>query len=525
MKSTNYLAVFGLATILLYSCGSSREEKLKSEELQDMMSVPVNIASAEPNTEEFSKTKEDGFLSVASSPYSTFSIDVDNASYSIMRRMLLDGIMPPKEEVRIEEWINYFSYDYPQPENKDPFSINTELSDCPWNKNHKLFHIGLKGKDIPEGELKPSNLVFLMDVSGSMADPDKLPLLKRAFKLLLPKLKSHDKISMVVYAGAAGVVLDSEDGNDQEKILAALEALDAGGSTAGGEGIELAYKLAESNFIKKGNNRVILATDGDFNVGVSSENELEELITAKREKGIYLSVLGFGNGNIKDNKMEVLADKGNGNYYYIDNILEARKVLVEQFGGTLNTIAKDVKIQLEFNPKFIKEYRLIGYENRRLVNEDFNNDKKDAGELGSGHTVTALYEIVPSASNEQNAKVDAPKYQNAKANDLNTTELANIKFRYKNSGKNDTISNLITKPVIAAYTPFDKTSRNYKLTAAVTEFGLLMRESEYKADAKFESAANLAQAAKGEDKEGYVAELVRLIKTAESLKQSSTVKK
>lgn len=523
MKPFNYLAVCGLTTLLLYSCGPSLEEKSKQEVLQDMIFQPGYVSTVE-SAEEFSKIKEEGFLAVKTNPYSTFSIDVDNASYSIMRRMLLDGNLPPKEEVRIEEWINYFSYTYPQPQNNDPFSISTELSDCPWNKNHKLFHVGLKGKEISEAELKPSNLVFLLDVSGSMADADKLPLLQKALRLLLPKLKSHDKISLVVYAGAAGVVLDAEDGDAQEKISAALENLQAGGSTAGGEGIELAYKLAEDNFIKKGNNRVILATDGDFNVGVSSESELEELIAAKRDKGIYLSVLGFGSGNIKDNKMETLADKGNGNYYYIDNILEARKVLVEQFGGTLSTIAKDVKIQMEFNPKFIKEYRLIGYENRRLANEDFNNDKKDAGELGSGHTVTALYELVPAASNETNAKVDAPKYQNTQSGDLNTTELANIKFRYKNPGKTDTVSRLITKPVVASYVPFDKVSTNYLLTAAVTEFGLLMRESEFKADASFESALKLAQAAKGEDKEGYVAELVRLIKTAESLKQS-TVKK
>lgn len=366
------------------------------------------------NTEEYEGINENIFHGALKNPLSTFSIDVDAASYSNMRRFLNNGALPPKDAVRIEEMVNYFNYDYSQPDNKDPFSINTEISVAPWNQKHKLVHIGLQGRKIATENLPPSNLVFLIDVSGSMNSANRLPLLKSAFKMLVNELRPQDNVAIVVYAGAAGVVLPSTAGNDKETILNALNQLTAGGSTAGGAGIKLAYEIAQQNFKKGGNNRVILATDGDFNVGVSSNAEMERLIEEKREGGVFLTVLGFGMGNYKDSKMETIADKGNGNYAYIDNILEAKKVFVNEFGGTLFTIAKDVKIQVELNPAKVKAYRLIGYENRALRNEDFNNDKKDAGELGAGHTVTALYEIIPVGVDSKFDPIDDLKYQESK---------------------------------------------------------------------------------------------------------------
>lgn len=519
--------------ILLSACGSSREEKQKQEEKYYDLSSP--IASEAPDAmyqvvpedkEEYAAVKEQGYSSVKQNPYSTFSIDVDAASYTNMRRMILGGTLPPKNSVRVEEWINYFSYKYPQPYNANPFSINTEYSDCPWNADHKLLHIGIKGKETDQKNAAPTNLVFLIDVSGSMDEPDKLPLLKKAFRLLVPQLRSEDHVSVVVYAGAAGVVLKPTSGKNKAEIIKAFDDLNAGGSTAGGQGIELAYKLAEENFKEKGNNRIILASDGDFNVGMSSLQDLEELITEKRENGVYLSVLGFGEGNLKDNKMELLADRGNGNYNYIDNALEARKVLVKQFGGTLNTIAKDVKIQVEFNPEHVKEYRLIGYDNRKLNAEDFNDDKKDAGELGSGHSVTALYEIIPVGSKEKNANVDDLKYQKRSSGSAGSLELASVKFRYKNPGKKDTTSKLISQIIYNNNLAKDKTSQNFKLASAVTEFGLVMNESQYKNQASIEHAILLAKEAKGEDEEGYVSELIRLMEMAGELcKQSELPQK
>lgn len=523
--------VASLATIAVFcSCGSNKEKKESAvytdSVVYDMAPAACEMAPpgpSQPLAEEYTAIKEQGYKSAVHNPYSTFAIDVDAASYSNMRRMIKEGFLPPVQEVRVEEWINYFHYNYPSPKGANPFSIYTEYSECPWNKNHGLMLVGLKGKEIEIKDSKPNNLVFLIDVSGSMNDADKLPLLKRAFTLMLPKLKSKDRVSVVVYAGAAGVIMEGVRGNKTEEISLALEKLEAGGSTAGGEGIELAYKLAADNFIENGNNRVILATDGDFNVGISTPAELEKFIESKRDKGIYLSVLGFGQGNIKDNIMETLADKGNGNYYYIDDILEARKVLVEQFGGTLNTIAKDVKIQVEFNPYYVKEYRLIGYENRELATEDFNDDKKDAGELGSGHMVTALYEIVPSGSKESNLKVDSLKYTKP-ASGQNNTELANIKFRYKNPGKNDTVSKLISKPVYAVKKGLTQASPDLKLASAVSEFALLLRDSKYKGDAKLDDAIALVQEARVYDEQGYVAELVQLIKAAKELKATEQSK-
>ncbi len=483
----------------------------------------TNYVNNNSNSEEYGAFKENGFQVVSNQPLSTFAIDVDAASYSNTRRMLNQGILPPKEAIRIEEFINYFKYNYPLPKENKPFSISTEYAVCPWNKEHTLLQVGLKGKELDANISVPNNLVFLIDVSGSMSDEDKLPLLKRGFKLLAKQLREEDKISIVVYAGNSGVVLNAVSGNEKEKINNALDKLEAGGSTAGGEGINLAYKLAEKYFIKTGNNRVILATDGDFNVGLSSENELKTLIEEKRSHGIYLSVLGFGQGNIKDNIMETLADKGNGNYYYIDNFMEARKVLVSQFGGTMYTIAKDVKIQVEFNPAKVKEYRLIGYDNRLLNAEDFNDDKKDAGELGAGHCVTALYEIIPVGSADSQTNIDALKYTKVTAAPTNNSEIATIKFRYKGVKQQDTISKLLEKVVQDIVV--DKPSVNFKLAAGVAEFGMMLRGSEYKGLSNFKEAVDLITFAKENDLDGYIAGLIEMIKIAKEMSAAEITKK
>ncbi|MCX6238890.1 MAG: von Willebrand factor type A domain-containing protein, partial [Bacteroidia bacterium] len=369
-----------------------------------------SMPAPEWNTENYSAIHENGYKNAFDQPLSTFSVDVDNASYSNVRRMLNMGQLPPVDAVRIEEMINYFSYEYERPAKDAPYSINSELAVCPWNEAHQLLLVGLRAKEIDKSNLPASNLVFLLDVSGSMQEENKLPLVQSAMRMLVNELRQKDRVAIVVYAGAAGIVLESTPGSQKETILNAIEGLRAGGSTAGGEGIRLAYKTASEHFIKGGNNRIILATDGDFNVGVSSTSEMERLIEQERESGIFITVLGFGMGNIKDDKMEAIADKGNGNYAYIDNIQEARRMFVKEFGGTLFTVAKDVKFQLEFNPQNVKAYRLIGYENRLLNAEDFKDDKKDAGEMGVGHRVTALYEIVPAGSDEKLPDVDELKY-------------------------------------------------------------------------------------------------------------------
>ncbi|MEQ8687183.1 MAG: VWA domain-containing protein [Imperialibacter sp.] len=464
------------------------------------------------NTEGYATIHENVFHQPVNEPLSTFSIDVDAASYSNMRRFLSQGQKPPVDAVRIEEMVNYFDYDYPQPEGNDPFSINTELSYAPWNSKHYLVHIGLQGKVIPTDNLPPSNLVFLIDVSGSMSDPNKLPLLKSSFKLLTEQLRPVDKVAIVVYAGAAGLVLPPTSGSDKQTIMEAFDKLQAGGSTAGGAGIHLAYKTALENLVEGGNNRVILATDGDFNVGESSDASMERLIEQKRNDGIFLTVLGFGMGNYKDSKMEILADKGNGNYAYIDNILEAKKVLVNEFGGTLFTIAKDVKIQVEFNPAKVQAYRLIGYENRLLNKEDFNDDKKDAGELGSGHTVTALYEIIPVGVNSSFLPVDPLKYQqNTVVPDaVKTNELMTVKLRYKQPDGNT--SKLLVNTIMDK--PAAKTSENYRWSAAVAGFGMMLRNSEFKGDITYDQVVSLATEAKGQDKNGYRIEFINLVKSA-----------
>lgn len=473
------------------------------------------------NTEDYDNITENGFKKVADDPLSTFSIDVDAASYSNVRRFLNNNQLPPAGAVRTEEMINYFKYQYLQPTGGDPFSINTELSDCPWNPQNKLLLIGLQGKKIPVDKLPASNLVFLIDVSGSMMAENKLPLVKASMKMLTDQLRENDRISIVVYAGSAGVALQATDGSDKMKIKTAIDGLEAGGSTAGGEGIQMAYKIAQQNFMKDGNNRIILCTDGDFNVGASSDDALVRMIEQERNKGIYLTVLGYGMGNYKDNKMQQLADKGNGNHAYIDGLSEAKKVLVNEFGGTLFTIAKDVKLQLEFNPELVAGYRLIGYENRMLRKEDFNDDKKDAGELGSGHTVTALYEIIPAGVKSSFLKeVDPLKYQHNKKKKAPSfsNEMVTIKFRYKAPDGNE--SKLIVHPVNNESLPSEKISDNFRFAASVAGFAMLLRNSEYKENATYNMVLQMAGASLGKDEEGYRKEFISLVKKAEVLKNN-----
>jgi Ca-activated chloride channel family protein len=472
------------------------------------------------NTESYAGIDENSYKDPLKDPYSTFSIDVDNASYSNVRRFINLGQKVPADAVRIEEMINYFKYDYPKAQGEHPFSVYTETGTCPWNRNHYLLHIGLRGKNIDKSDLPPSNLVFLIDVSGSMNQPNKLPLLKSAFGMLVNELRAQDRVAIVVYAGAAGVVLESTPGNNRQAIMQALDNLRAGGSTAGGQGIILAYTIAEKNFIKEGNNRIILATDGDFNVGVSDNASMERLVEEKRGLGVYMTVLGFGMGNIKDDKMEIIADKGNGNYAYIDNIQEARRVLVQQFGGTLFTIAKDVKFQIEFNPSYVKAYRLVGYENRLLNDEDFNDDTKDAGEMGAGHTVTALYEIVPVGSEEEGLPVIDPlRYQdeNIKGEGrapLRDTprELCNIKLRYKQP--DGLISRMFSKTVGVEVRSINQTTDRFRFSAAVAAFGMILRDSRYKGTATVSDVIALASSARGADTDGYRAEFIRLAQSA-----------
>ena len=461
------------------------------------------------NRDSYVGRSENIFKSPINSPLSTFSIDVDKASYSNIRRMINNGQKVSKEAVKIEEMINYFDYKYPQPKGRHPFSITTEVVSTPWNKDTQLVRIGLKGKEYKEEKLPASNLTFLIDVSGSMSEQNKLPLLKSAFKLLVNQLREKDKVAIVVYAGAAGVVLKPTSGNEKGKILEALDQLKAGGSTAGGEGIELAYKLAKENYIKDGNNRVILATDGDFNVGASSNVAMEGLIEKKRKSGVFLSVLGFGYGNYQDDKLEVLADKGNGNHAYIDTMQEAQKVFSKEFGGTLYTIAKDVKIQVEFNPKKVQAYRLVGYENRLLNDEDFVDDTKDAGELGSGHTVTALYEVIPVGVKSKFLKnLPKLKYTQNKKLDNFDDELLTVKFRYKLPKETKSIELVkIVKDEVLAPT------NDMNFISAVALFGMQLSKSKFKNKSKIEDVLKLVEGELGEDKDGYRSEFIRLVKT------------
>jgi len=471
------------------------------------------VVADELNTEEYGSFKENRFTSTAAEALSTFSLDVDAASYSTMRRMINQGLKPEKDMIRTEEMVNYFSYNYPQPTDEHPVNIITEATVCPWNAKHKLVRIGVKAKEIPSENLPASNFVFLIDVSGSMQGATKLELVKSSLKLLTNNLRESDRVSIVVYAGAAGEVLPSTSGADRPKIKEAIDNLSAGGSTAGGAGIQLAYKIAERNFIAKGNNRIILCTDGDFNVGVGTPDELENLIESKRKTGIYLTVLGYGMGNYKDNKLQVLAQKGNGNHAYIDNLQEANKVLVGEFGSTMYTVANDVKIQVEFNPQHVNAYRLIGYESRMLNKEDFNDDTKDAGELGSGHTVTAMYEVIPVGVENTYGGVDDLKYQptqKLKATRIEnpSDEMLTVKLRYKKPAENE--SRKLEVPLMLNSVSKVATA-DLKFAMAVAMVGQLLRDSDFKGDATYKKAVELAREGLDNDTNGYRREFIRLV--------------
>ena len=498
----------------------------KAMSVHHVYNQPINCAASISisdvrGAEEYGSFKENRFVSTTTEALSTFSLDVDAASYSNMRRLINQGQKPERDMIRIEEMVNYFSYNYPQPMGEHPVNIITEANVCPWNAKHKLVRIGVKAREIPSENLPASNFVFLIDVSGSMQSPNKLELVKSSLKLLTNNLRESDRVSIVVYAGAAGEVLPSTSGADRQKIKEAIDNLYAGGSTAGGAGIQLAYRIAEKNFMSKGNNRIILCTDGDFNVGVSSPDELENLIESKRKTGIYLTVLGYGMGNYKDNKLQILAQKGNGNHAYIDNLQEANKVLVGEFGSTMYTVAKDVKIQVEFNPQHVNAYRLIGYESRMLNKEDFNDDTKDAGELGSGHTVTAMYEVIPVGVENSFGGVDELKYQPAKKQKSSQTEIVSdemltVKLRYKRPDENE--SRKLEVPVLLKSVS-KEASADLKFAMAVAMFGQLLRESDFKGDGTYKKALELAREGLDKDANGYRREFVRLAETVQQMEK------
>ena len=481
------------------------------------------------NTESYDHIADNAFVRAADRPLSTFSIDVDTASYANVRRFLNHNQLPPPGAVRVEELINYFTYDYapPEPGREAPFAVHVASASCPWKPAHRLVRIALKGREVKRDNRPPSNLVFLLDVSGSMDYPDKLPLLKNAMRMLVRQLGENDRVAIAVYASSEGLALPSTSCDDREQIVSALDSLAAGGSTAGGKGIQLAYKVAVENFIKGGVNRVILATDGDFNVGTTSNSELVRLIREKARSGVFLSVLGFGTGNLKDSRMEKLADEGNGNYAYIDSVDEARKVLVEQMSGTLVTIAKDVKVQVEFNPAKVAGYRLIGYENRMLRKEDFNDDTKDAGDIGAGHTVTALYQVVPAGQAVDAGTVDELRYQKSTAAPAVaalpaagpggvSNEMLTVKLRYKQpDGKTSTRMDF---PVKDSGRSIDRADDDFKFAAAVASFGMILRDSKHKGAYTLAGVAELAGAARGADRHGRRAEFVELVARARELK-------
>ena len=493
----------------------TKKEEIELKKFNDQLlksGVKIEPTPVDYNNEEYNPLVENPFTSPQVSPLSTFSIDVDNASYTNIRRYINNGGKVPKDAVRIEEMINYFKYQYEGPNGDMPFAAHTEYSDAPWNNSHKLLRIALKAKDIPVSELPPSNIVFLLDVSGSMNAPNKLPLLKSSMKVLVDKMRKQDKVSIVVYAGAAGLVLPPTNGDEKATIMDALEKLNAGGSTAGGAGIELAYKTAAENFIKEGNNRVVLATDGDFNVGINSQGDLQHLIEEKRKTGIFLTCLGFGMGNYKDSRLETLADKGNGNYAYIDNMQESNRFLGKEFKGTVFTVAKDVKLQIEFNPVQVKSYRLIGYENRKLNDEDFVNDKIDAGEMGIGHTVTALYEIIPVGVNSSFAPAVPQLKYSTTFTRSHGQELASIKFRYKKPDAESSTESV--QVVLNSSKPLQNASEDFRFAAAVAWFGLKLRDSDLITNKAIENIISLAKGAKVFDPDGYRAECIRLMETA-----------
>jgi Ca-activated chloride channel family protein len=495
--------------------GAENREKIQKLELQaDELTKRM---TGQFNTESYDRIQDNPFLDVVDNPLSTFSVDVDSASYSNVRRFLNMNQLPPKDAVRIEEMVNYFPYDYAPPTDGKPFATHMELSVCPWNEKHQLLRIAIKGQEIAQDKRPPSNLVFLLDVSGSMDDPRKLPLVKRSMKALLEKLGENDRVAIVVYAGSSGLVLSSTPATEKARIAQAIDELSPGGSTNGAQGVELAYAMAKDNFIKDGTNRVILCTDGDFNVGVTDQGSLTRLIEDKAKSGVFLSVLGFGMGNTKDSTMEKLADKGNGNYAYIDTFNEARKVLVEQMAGTLVTIAKDVKLQLEFNPAKVASYRLIGYENRMLAKEDFNNDMKDAGEIGAGHTVTALYELVPASEGSAGeTSVDALKYQKP-SEKVSSDEMLTLKLRFKppTGDKSDLIEFVLRDSA----KPFSQSSKEFQFASAVAGFGMILRDSPHKGSLTLDAVAEIAASSKGEDASGYRGEFVELVAKAKTLKK------
>ena len=473
------------------------------------------------NTEEYNSFSQNQFRKALDAPLSTFSIDVDVASYSNMRRFINNGQIPPADAIRTEELLNYFTYDYPAPRGNDPVSITTEVSAAPWNPQHRLVHIGIKAKEIAMENLPASNLVFLIDVSGSMSDPNKLPLIKSSLKMLVQKLRPQDRVAIVTYANHTKELLPSTSCENKQKIISVIESLYASGGTAGGDGIQRAYRIAEASFIKNGNNRIILATDGDFNIGLSSPQELEKLIETKRSSGIYLTVLGFGMGNYKDNRVQTLAEKGNGNHAYIDNLTEAKKVLVSEFGGTLFTVAKDVKIQVEFNPAKVQAYRLIGYESRLLEDKDFNDDTKDAGEMGAGHSVTALYEVIPvGVKSNLLGDIDPLKYQKTEKKEkkslTDSPELLTLKLRYKQPDSDK--SSKMEVAVIDKNTSLNNVSENFRFWAAVAGFGMLLQDSKYKNDLTYDDIIHLAREATQYDPEGYRKEFIRLVESAALLK-------
>ena len=503
-----------------YETAKRRDVTSSSIRIRGMASVSGNYGTRNGYTlnssrETYKAIDEGGFKKTVKDPVTTFSADVDKASYSNVRRMLNYGQKPHKDAVRIEELINYFDYDYASPAEggKTPLKATTTLSSCPWNPDNYLLRIGLQAKKIDLTKAPPSNIVFLIDTSGSMDSPNKMPLLKASFKLLLSSLKPEDRVAIVVYASQTGIALPSTPAKEKEKISKVIDDLVASGSTAGGAGLQTAYEVAEKNFLPKGNNRIILATDGDFNVGISSRDELQRLVEEKRNNGIYISVLGYGMGNYRDDMAETIANKGNGNYAYIDNFTEAKKVLVNEFGGTLYTVAKDVKLQLEFNPQYVKEYRLVGYENRALANEDFEDDKKDAGEIGAGHTVTALYELIPA----KGATTDGLRYQKQVKEGF-ANELAFLKIRYKDPVVKDAKSVEESTPIPFSLTDLTQTDDDYRFAAAVAEWGMLLRNSKYKAKSSYKQVIDLAKNAIGKDEEGYRKEFIRLVELSEKIK-------
>lgn len=494
---------------------SSNGRTRKSMPLKMAESFSPPLHTYNNNTESYAINNEGGFNQVSYNPLSTFSADVHKASYSNIRRFINNGGLPPKDAVRIEEMINYFNYDLSYPKPNTPLNIETEYTTCPWNPSHGLVMVAIQAQKIEKENIPPSNLVFLVDISGSMQASNKLPLVKSSMKMLVKETRPQDKIAIVTYAGSANVALESTPGNNKTKLYEAIDNLKTGGGTAGGDGIELAYKIASQNFITEGNNRIILATDGDFNIGQSSDAEMEKLIEKQKGNGVFITVLGFGMGNYKDSKLETIAHKGNGNYGYIDNSQEAHRHFVEEFGGTIFTVAKDVKFQIEFNPQHTSSYRLIGYENRRLNEEDFQNDKKDAGEIGSDHQVIALYEIIPSTHENNPSKL---KYQNNsnKNNSSLKNELLTVNLRYKLNKSDTSIKNTFTQK--ANRSDFSKASSNIKFAASVAQFGMLLKASDYKGNATIENTLNIAKMAiNNNDVDGYKGEYIRLLKTAESI--------